>query len=246
MADIRNAEYYKVPDVSTTKIRESNYNTVIYATQYLPQGTQPNSTYLEACQTTPTKKLSTSGTMSTAPAVIYPPRHPSPNPQTPQPAAQSTTPSKTIRYPPAVPGITTLTPASTQAPTLSSSSTSAPSTPRSTTSSTPSVVTPAPVPPVIAVISATPPTPPRAFTPSHPHSHTRSASASESQTTTPTPTTPPRTWRPRSQSVNSQPEPPAYKQSPAHATITAISMETHRVPKNPFKVSPKSSPTIPV
>jgi len=38
----RHAEYYKVADACPTKIRISNYNTVIYATQYDPTGTQPN------------------------------------------------------------------------------------------------------------------------------------------------------------------------------------------------------------
>jgi len=40
----RHAEYYKTADVSPTKIRVSNYNTVIYATQYNITGTQINST----------------------------------------------------------------------------------------------------------------------------------------------------------------------------------------------------------
>jgi len=38
----RHAEYYKIADACPTKIRVSNYNTIIYATQYNPIGTQPN------------------------------------------------------------------------------------------------------------------------------------------------------------------------------------------------------------
>lgn len=148
--------YYKVPDVSTTKIRESNYNTIIYATQYhihyfsliqfikyfdsfiLAQGTQPNEAHL-------LEMLSSARKSNTSPSPTW-------------------------------------------APSSSSSPTWAPG----SSFFNPSRLTPSPTPPSLSA--------------SAPETSSSVTVVTPSNSNTPT-HSPPRTWRPRSQSVNSSSNP---------------------------------------
>ena len=43
--EVRHAEYHKTADVAPTKVRISNYNNFVYATQYDPTGTVPASAF---------------------------------------------------------------------------------------------------------------------------------------------------------------------------------------------------------